>query len=75
MDNKLLLLQNITVAVRGRNILEKAGIHSFVQKTPKIRNKTNCGYCLFVPDNADKALIILKSNGIVVLDVVGRDSL
>lgn len=75
MDNKLLLLPNITVAVRAKNILDKAGIKSFVQKTPRINNKTNCGYSLFVPDNAFLALDILRKYGINVIDVISRDQI
>lgn len=73
MDNKLFLLQNITVAVRSRNILQRAGIQSYIQKTPKFNNKANCGYSIFVPQRADDALRILLETGITVLDVIKRD--
>ena len=39
MENRLIMLQNITLAVRAKNILEKAGIRGYVQKTPRINNK------------------------------------
>ncbi len=67
MENQLILLQNITVAVRAKNILERAGIRGYVQKTPKINNKSACGYGVYVPVNTDKAVEILKRNGFAVL--------
>lgn len=71
MDNRLIMFQNITVAVRAKNVLELAGIRGYVQKTPKINNKTTCGYSVNVIDNIDKAVSILKNKGFVILGVTG----
>lgn len=69
MEKKLVMFQNITVAVRAQNVLEKAGIHGHVQKTPTIGNRPSCGYSVAVLDNADKAVGLLKDKGFVILGV------
>ena len=50
MEKQLIMFQNITIAVRAKNILEHAGIHGYVQKTPVSGNKPSCGYSLAVAD-------------------------
>ena len=75
MENQLILFQNITVAVRAKNVLELAGIRGYVQKTPKINNKTTCGYSVHVIDDIDKALDILRSKGFAILGVAGGSNI
>lgn len=72
MENQLIMLQNITLAVRARNILEKSGIRGYVQKTPNLGKKAACGYSVFVPEDTDKAEQILRSRGFVILGRTGR---
>ncbi len=73
MESSLIMLQNITLAVRAKNILEKAGIRGYVQKTPRIYNRANCGYSVYVPEDTDTAEKILKANGFVILGRAGRN--
>lgn len=74
MENPLIMFQNITLAVRAKNVLEKAGIRGYVQKTPSINNKPNCGYSVYVPNNPDKAEEILRTRGFSILGRTGRSS-
>ncbi|MBQ4568752.1 MAG: DUF3343 domain-containing protein [Ruminococcus sp.] len=67
MEKQLIMFQNITIAVRAKNILEHAGIHGYVQKTPVSGNKPSCGYSLAVADNADKAVQFLREKGFIIL--------
>ncbi len=73
MENRLIMFQNITIAVKAKNILDKAGIHGYVQKTPKINNKAVCGYSVFVPQKADLAAEILKRKGFNIIGRTDRD--
>ncbi|MBQ2944654.1 MAG: DUF3343 domain-containing protein [Ruminococcus sp.] len=75
MENQLIMLQNITLAVRAKNILEKSGILGYVQKTPSLGKKAACGYSVYVPENADKAEQILRSRGFVILGRTGKYNL
>lgn len=71
MENRLIMLQNITLAVRAKNLLEKAGIRGYVQKTPKTGNKLNCGYSVYVPNDTDIAEKLLRKHGFVILGRAG----
>ena len=75
MEKRLIMFQNITVAVRAKNILDKAGIHGYVQKTPKINNKAVCGYSVFVPEKTDLATEILRRKGFNILGRMDRSDL
>lgn len=71
MDNRLIMFQNITVAVRAKNFLERAGIRGYVQKTPRLNNRTTCGYSVYIESDVEKAIKLLKNNGFVILGVGG----
>ena len=71
MDNRLIMFQNITVAVRAKNFLERAGIRGYVQKSPRLNNRTTCGYGVYIESDAEKAIKLLKNNGFVILGVGG----
>ena len=71
MDNRLIMFQNITVAVRAKNFLERAGIRGYVQKTPSLNNRTTCGYSVYIETDVEKALKLLKNNGFVFLGIGG----
>lgn len=75
MEKQLIMFQNITVAVRAKNVLDKAGIRGYVQKTPKINNKAVCGYSVFVPEKSDLAAEILRRKGFSILGRMDRSGL
>ncbi len=74
MENRLIMLMNITVAVKAKNILSRAGIHGYIEKTPQYNNKSSCGYSVLVNNRVEEALKILKANNITVLGVSGGTS-
>ncbi len=71
MENPLIMFQNITTAVRAKNLLEASGIHGYVQKTPKIGEKATCGYSVYVPKDTDRAEQILKNKGFFIIGRTG----
>ncbi len=67
MNNELILLPSVTYAMKAKSILDKYNIRSYIQRTPKSVKIKSCGYCLFVPNNTDKAEKILRANGVRLL--------
>lgn len=67
MTNELILLPSVTYAMKAKSILDKYKIRSYIQRTPKTVKTRSCGYCLFVPNDADRAEKLLRENGIRVL--------
>ena len=67
MTNELILLPSVTYAMKAKSILDKYNIRSYIQRTPKTVKIRSCGYCLFVPNDADRAEKLLRENGVRVL--------
>ena len=66
MENNLIMFGSVTLAMKSRNLLLKNNIKSGLVRTPIHLNKKSCGYSLYVPGNFEKALKIIRSNGITV---------
>ena len=67
MNKELILLPSVTYAMKAKSILDRRSVRAYIQRTPKSVKIKSCGYCLFVPHNADEAERILRENGIRVL--------
>ncbi|MBQ6152276.1 MAG: DUF3343 domain-containing protein [Ruminococcus sp.] len=67
MIKQLILLPSVTYAMKAKNILESFHIRAYIQRTPKNIEIKSCGYCLFVPNEPDRAETILRNKGIRVL--------
>lgn len=75
MENNLIMFGSVTLAMKSRNLLLKNNIKSGLVRTPIHLNKKSCGYSLYVPGNFEKALKIIRSNGITVNGTVAVDNL
>lgn len=75
MENNLIIFGSVTHAMKSRNILMKSKINAVLVRTPMHLNKKSCGYSLYVPKNFDKALEIVRSNGIAVNGTAAVDDI
>lgn len=75
MENNLIMFGSVTLAMKSRNLLLKNNIKSGLVRTPIHLNKKSCGYSLYVPENFEKALKIIRSNGITVNGTAAVDNL
>ena len=75
MENNLIMFGSVTLAMKSRNLLLKNNIKSGLVRTPIHLNKKSCGYSLYVPGNFEKALKIIRSNGINVNGTAAVDNL
>ena len=73
MENNLIMFGSVTLAMKSRNLLLKNNIKSGLVRTPIHLNKKSCG--LYVPGNFEKALKIIRSNGITVNGTAAVDNL
>lgn len=67
MNNELILVPSVTYAMKAKSILDKYNIRSYIQRTPRTVKIKSCGYCLFVPNNADRAEKLLRESGVRIL--------
>ena len=75
MENNLIMFGSVTLAMKSRNLLLTYNIKSGLVRTPIHLNQKSCGYSLYVPGNFEKALKIIRNNGIVVNGTAAVDSL
>jgi len=73
MENNLIIFGSVTLAMKSRNLLLKNNIKSV--RTPIHLNRKSCGYSLYVPGNFERALEIIRSNGIAVKGTAAVDTL
>lgn len=66
MGKPVIVVGSVTYAMKGNTILVQHGFRSNVVRVYRNPNGSGCGYGIYVPQNTDKAEIILKQNGIPV---------
>lgn len=69
MSRQLIMVSSITYAMKAKSILKNKGIYVDISKTSKHSVQQGCGYGLILSKNVDKAVKILKENGIDILDI------
>ena len=67
-----ILLNSVSSALKGKDILDKNNIKSSVERTPKNNVARSGGYSLMVEDEIERAKEILEDNKVIVLGVVTR---
>ncbi|WP_197068331.1 putative Se/S carrier-like protein [Candidatus Soleaferrea massiliensis] len=63
------MVSSITYALKSQELLQKRGIFSYVEKTPKELSGRSCGYSLIIRDTAryEEAVQLLMSYDIRIL--------
>lgn len=65
MSVYFITFRSVTLAQRGEAVLEKRGIRSQLQRTPRWMEERGCGYCLrLTQDDMAGAAEILRGAGI-----------
>lgn len=68
MEKEWLVVSSVTHALRGKELLNRAGFRAQVTRLPRNAEHTGCGYCVAVNRDTDRAEALLKQNGIRVLN-------
>lgn len=67
MGKPLILVSSITYAMKGRDLLNRKGISSYLERIPKMERAGGCGYALHVPHGIEEAEAVLQKAGIRLL--------
>lgn len=67
MKKEWIVVSSVTHAMRGRDLLERAGFRVRITRLPRGIENTGCGYCLEVNRDVDRAEKMLHEKGIHVL--------
>lgn len=61
MRTDCITFRSVTPAQRGQRALQKAGIHSMLQRTPRWMEERGCGYCLRLDrEDLEQAVAVLR---------------
>lgn len=69
----ILVIGSVTYTMKAKELLDKFGIKSYIEKTSNFRKTKGCSYGLYVPRNSDKAFEILSNNNINIKEIIYRD--
>ncbi len=75
MKKELILVPSVTYAMKAKSILDQYTIRSYIQRTPKNTGIKSCGYCLFVPNETDRAEQLLRKKGVRILGRAEREEI
>ena len=75
MHSVMFQVSSVTAAMRGKKVLERNGIKSYMGRTIREDGKNGCGYSLTVYEDADKAERLLRSSGIRIRGTQKGDTL
>ena len=73
MSRQFIMVSSITYAMKAKSILKEKGIYVDIVKSPKYSKQARCSYSLILYKNIDKAVKLLKENGIEVLGIMGEE--
>ena len=74
MARQFIMVTSITYAMKAKSILKDYGIYVDIVKSPKYSKQARCSYSLILYKNIDKAVKLLKENGIEVLGITEGDN-
>lgn len=66
------IVESLTVAMRGKELLNRTSIPAQIRKTPREYSNLGCGFCIVVFSEPQKAKKILERNSVKVLSLKER---
>ncbi len=69
MANHYIHVGSVTNAMRGKQLLEKKGVRSFLHRSTARGEGEGCGYSLLISGDAQQAVKILQNGGVRVIRV------
>ncbi len=69
MKKYIITTGTVTYAIKGKDILKRNGIKARVERIMSGKGSSGCGYSIIIENDFEKALGLLKSNGIKILEV------
>lgn len=72
MGENLIIAGSVTYALKGKDLLLKHGIKSYIERNTRTR-EYGCGYALYIPNNFEKAEKLLRDNNIKILAIIAKE--
>lgn len=71
MEKQFIIIGSITYTMKAKEILQRHGISSYIQKFPSKKTGIGCTYGLTIPKRIDDAYSILLQSGISIITASG----
>ena len=69
MQRHIVLVNSITYAIKGRDMLRKQGFRAYIERKTNSSGNTGCGYVIVVEGKREKISNILINSGVKVLQI------
>ena len=70
MSKKGIRVGSVTIAMKGRDLLQKNGYKAYLTRNPLPEKDEGCGYVIYVNNIDERCFSILRKAGIKVLGTV-----
>jgi len=70
MSKKGIKVGSVTLAMKGRDLLQKNGYKAYLTRNPKPTDGEGCGYLIYVNNLDERCFKILQKNGIRIMGTV-----
>lgn len=70
MSKKGIKVGSVTIAMKGRDLLQKNGYKAYLTRNPLPKADEGCGYVIYVSNIDDRCFMVLKKAGIKILGTV-----
>lgn len=74
MSKAFIAVSSVTYAIKGRDILLKNGFKKVYFQRVQGLTENGCGYGIYIDENTDSAVNILKSASIPIIEVKRADA-
>lgn len=64
MQQTVFYVSSVTNAMRGKNLLQKAGLTAYIGRVSDDKSTNGCGYMLRVNGDPDKATKLMEESGL-----------
>lgn len=66
MKTEYITFRSVTPAQRGQRVLQRAGVDTLIQRTPRWMAEKGCGYCLRLrPEELMRAVALLRRENVI----------
>ncbi|MBR2877246.1 MAG: DUF3343 domain-containing protein [Clostridia bacterium] len=70
MNRKGIKVGSVTLAIKGRDLLQKNGYKAYLTRNPNPSHGEGCGYIIYVYNPDKQCFRILQNNGIKIVGTV-----
>lgn len=72
MRSNVLVVETITFAIKGRDLLRKSGYKAHIERRTNSTGGVGCGYVIIAEGNTQQIVNTLKNSGIKIIEIISK---